>query len=158
MKIISKEILNNLTLEAQKSPRQRKNLNYHSDLSDTLQRLLNAMEPGTYVQPHKHDTPDKREFFIILRGKALAITFHDTGEIWQSILLDPKTENYGVEIPEKVWHTIIVLSEGTVFFEVKDGPYEPISDKNFADWAPKEGSPECRVYLEKVMKQVGIKF
>jgi cupin fold WbuC family metalloprotein len=155
MKIITSQILNELTAKAQKSARQRMNLNYHDELSDTLQRLLNAMEPGTYVQPHKHENPDKRELFLILRGKAIAITFDDHGKIKDHITLDVNN-NQGVEIPEHTWHTIIVLEKGTVLFEVKDGPYEAISDKNFASWAPKEGEPGCKAYMNKLLDEINI--
>jgi cupin fold WbuC family metalloprotein len=154
MKIIDKAILDSLSTKAADSARGRMNLNYHDNLSDTLQRLLNAMEPGTYVQPHKHDSPDKREFFTILRGKALVVTFFSDGKIKEHFLLDPSTENMGVEIPAKEWHTIIVLSKGTVLFEVKDGPYQAIDDKNFAEWAPKEGDPDCDNYLQSILGEL----
>ena len=152
MKKITKEVLDQLSNEAVLSERKRKNLNYHDNLSDTLQRLLNAMEPGTYVQPHKHESPDKRELFIIFRGKAVVIIFDNNGKVQEHMVLDPTTENYGIEIPEKTWHTVIILKKGTVVFEVKDGPYHPIDDKNFADWAPKENAPECKEYLNKLLK------
>ena len=156
MKTITKEILDNLSEEAQKSPSRRKNLNYHDFLSDPLQRLLNAMEPDTYIQPHKHDTPDKRELFIILRGKALVVTFHNDGEIRQHFILDLLTENFGIEIPEKNWHSVIILKENTVLLEIKDGPYEAVLDKDFATWAPKEGEKTCLNYNQKILQQLGI--
>lgn len=156
MKKITLSVLNKLSSEAEKSDRKRKNLNYHEELSDTLQRMLNAMEPGTYIQPHKHENPDKREAFILLKGKIVVITFDDTGKIIDSILLDTEAGNYGVEIPEKVWHAIIVLAKGSVIYEVKDGPYVPINDKNFASWAPKEGSPECAEYTRELLRLLHI--
>ena len=155
MKRIDRKTLDRLTAEAEASARKRKNLNYHDKLSDTLQRLLNAMEPGTYVQPHKHENPDKREFFVILRGKAAAIIFDNDGAIKEHMILDNENENYGIEIPERTWHTIVILEKGTVLFEIKDGPYEPIDDKNFANWAPKENDPDCDVYLKRLIKKIG---
>jgi cupin fold WbuC family metalloprotein len=156
MKIIDKTILDNLCQEALASSRKRKNLNYHEELSDTLQRLLNAMQSGTYIQPHKHENPDKREVFIILQGKLLLVCYNDTGEITNHIILDSTTGNYGAEIPAKTWHSIIILKPNTVVFEVKDGPYEPINDKNFAAWAPKEGDKECENYNRKILEKLGI--
>ena len=41
------------------SPRLRLNHNFHDDLADPINRMLNALEPGTYLQPHKHENPDK---------------------------------------------------------------------------------------------------
>lgn len=155
MKTITKLTLDNLSNQAMLSERGRKNLNYHDELSDPLQRLLNAMEPGTYIQPHKHEGPDKRELFIILRGKALVITFKENGVIDEHILLSSSSEDYGIEIPARTWHTVIVLKENTVLFEVKDGPYEKISDKNFAPWAPKEGDVDCTEYNNLLLKKLG---
>ena len=60
-------------------------------------------------------------------------------------------KNYAVEIPSSVWHTIISLESGTIAYEVKDGPYSPANDKNFANWAPKEGDEECKQYLNTII-------
>lgn len=155
MKKIELQRLNELCIEAKNLPRKRKNYNYHDDLSDTLQRLLNAMQPDTYVQPHKHESPDKREVFILLTGKALVVTFNNNGEIEEHFILSRELGNFGVEIPEKKWHTVIVLEEDTVVYEVKDGPYSPVDDKNFAEWAPKEGDPNCHVFNEKILDAIG---
>ena len=66
---IHSDNLKKLKQQATYSPRLRKNYNFHKDPEDTLHRMLHAMNPGTYVQPHKHEDPDKREVFIILEGK-----------------------------------------------------------------------------------------
>ena len=88
MKKITKEIVDQLALEAAMTPRKRKNLNYHTDYADTLQRMLNAMQPGTYIQPHRHKDPDKREAFILLSGKIVVVEFDDQGAIVDHILLE----------------------------------------------------------------------
>ncbi len=152
---ITKSLLNSLTETAKTLPRKRKNYNFHRENSDTLQRMLNAMEPDTYVQPHKHENPDKREVFLILKGKAVVISFNNYGDIDDWILLNGQT-NFAAEIPEKIWHTIITLERGTVVYELKDGPYEPIDDKNFAPWAPSENDPECDNYNQELLKQIGL--
>jgi len=154
MKLITEDLLKNLNTEAELSLRKRKNYNFHDKLEDPLQRLLNAMEPCTYVQPHKHESPDKREFFIILKGKAVVVLFNENGDITNHVVLNPQTQNFGVEIPERTWHTIIILQTNTVLFEVKDGPYEVVSDKNFANWAPKENDPACEEYNNSILKRL----
>ena len=156
MRKITTEQLDVLSEKAHKAERLRINFNFHEHLSDTLQRMLNAMEPGTYVQPHKHEDPDKREAFIILRGRILVIQFDANGNIKDHLTLDKNTGNYGVEIEPGVYHTLISLEKGSVVYEVKDGPYDPIDDKNFAPWAPKEGDPGCTDYNNKLLKQLGI--
>lgn len=114
------------------------------------------MEPDTYVQPHKHENPDKREAFIILKGRAAVIEFDEKGNITDHILLNSENGNYGVEIPSKTYHSVISLEEGTVLYELKDGPYYQIDDKNFAEWAPMEDHPEAAKYLVDIKKRIGL--
>jgi len=153
LKIVSKELLDELSKKAMNSPRKRLNRNFHDDLSDPINRMLNAFEPGTYIQPHKDENPDKREVFIVLNGSLVVVFFDNSGTPVDFILLDPKKGNFAVEVPIGVWHSLFALESGTVVYEVKDGPYFPISDKNFASWAPKEGDPDCEEYLKKLTDQ-----
>jgi cupin fold WbuC family metalloprotein len=153
---INNQLLNEVSSRAKASPRRRMNYNFHTDCSDTLQRMLNAMEPLSYIQPHKHENPDKREAFFALRGRFVVVEFDDTGTVTNHILLDPLNGNFGAEIPERTYHTIVALDPGTVAYEFKDGPYTPIDDKNFAPWAPKEGSENVEDYLSGLFEQIDI--
>ena len=153
LKIVSPKLLSELTQKAENSPRKRLNLNFHDDLADPVNRMLNAFEPGTYIQPHKHESPDKREVFVILRGSLIVVIFDETGNTVDFVLLDPIKGNYAIEIPPGVWHSVISLEPGTVVYEIKDGPYVQILDKNFASWAPKEGDSDCDQYLKKLTEQ-----
>jgi cupin fold WbuC family metalloprotein len=151
MIIIDEPLTSSVIEEARKSPRLRKNYNFHSDYADPTNRMLNAMEPGTYLRPHKHESPDKWETFLILSGKALVIQFDDAGAITDGVILDHAHGIYGIEIPARVWHTVVPLTAGTVLYEVKPGPYVPLDDKNFAPWAPSEGAPEVSEYLDALL-------
>ncbi len=106
LKIISQKSLAELSQKAANLPRKRLNLNFHDDLADPINRMLNAFEPGTYIQPHKHEYPDKREVFIALRGSLVVVIFADTGIPVDFILLDPEKGNYAVEVPPGVWHSV----------------------------------------------------
>ena len=150
-KKITKQLLDDLTQKAKQSSRRRLNHNFHEDLADPINRMLNALEPGTYIHPHKHETPDKREVFIVLRGSLVLVFFDDSGNVTEFVLLDPENGNYGVEVPVGTWHSLFALEPGTVIYEVKDGPYSPLDDKNFAPWAPREGEPECEAYLKMLI-------
>jgi cupin fold WbuC family metalloprotein len=156
MVIIDQQLTASVTEEAKNSARFRKNYNFHQDYADPVNRMLNAIEPGTYVRPHKHESPDKFEVFIVLSGKALVIRFDDAGAILEHSILNRSSGIYGVEFAAREWHTIISLVSGTVLYEVKAGPYAPIDDKNFAPWAPIEGSPEAAGYLESLQARVGV--
>lgn len=139
-----------------KSPRLRMNFNFHPNLEDPINRMLNAMEPGTYIQPHKHESPEKFEVFLVLRGRFVAICFDEVGNIADFTLLDANVGKFGVEIPGGTLHTLISLESGSVAYEVKSGPYQPITAKNFAPFAPAEGDPDVAEYLKKLLSAVGL--
>ncbi|HAH25930.1 MAG TPA: cupin fold metalloprotein, WbuC family [Prolixibacteraceae bacterium] len=153
MKIISDQTLSGLSQKAVLLPRRRLNLNFHEELSDPMNRMLNAFEPGTYIQPHKHESPDKREVFIILRGSLVVAIFDESGQPTDFVLLDPRKGTHAIEIPPGCWHSILSLESGTVVYEIKDGPYVVTSDKNFAPWAPKEGDAPFGEYLNQLTRQ-----
>lgn len=123
--IISNQIIDNLIAEAKASPRLRKNYNLHASTSDSVQRMFNAIEPGTIVPIHRHKSVN--ETMILLRGKMKVIEY-DENYSPISTILDINSGNIGVHIKSCVWHTVEVLEEGTVVFEVKEGPYQPLSE------------------------------
>jgi len=154
MIIINDSLISMVIEKARNSPRRRMNYNFHSQLCDPLQRMLNCMELGTYIQPHKHENPDKCEAFILLKGKLLVVEFDNDGHVTSHALLEAGTGTYGAEIAPRIFHCIITLEPGSVVYEIKNGPYSPIDDKNFASWAPKEGEEECRLYMENLVRQL----
>ena len=141
--------------KAKGSPRLRMNYNFHN-LEDPVNRLLNAMEPGTYIQPHKHEAPDRFEVFLCLKGRFLILIFDDSGNITDHTILDARKGKFGVEIPAKTYHSLASLESGSVAYEIKEGPYMPATAKNYAPWAPAEGDPATGTYLKKLLTQVGI--
>jgi len=154
MKKIDQQMLDQLCWEAKQAPRLRKNLNFHTEAADTLQRMLNALQPQTYIRPHKHQAPDKREAFVVLQGKLLVVTFTEEGKVSQGFLLDREAGNFGAEVPAGTYHTLIALQENTVIYELKDGPYDPADDKYFAPWAPEEGSTGAQAYNQKLLREL----
>lgn len=154
LQIINKDLLDTVASKAIKAPRKRMNHNFHASFDDPINRMLNALEPGTYCRPHKHKNPDKREVFIVLRGRMAIVLFDDKGIITRVIKLIPKEGFYGVEVPPDTWHMLVSLESKSVAYEIKDGPYNVDTDKNFATWAPEEGSLEVETYLDTILKQV----
>ena len=127
------------------------NYNFHETLDDPISRLLNAMEPDTYLRPHRHCNPDKDEIFLLLRGKVAVFIFDEKGGITDSIILDPLNGCYGAEIPPGVWHGLLVLESGSVIYEIKEGPYAPLTPENMASWAPAADDTDgVRKYLEEL--------
>jgi len=123
MKLIDKQLLDDVSREAQKSERLRMNYNFHQSLDDKCHRFLNAVEPGTKVEIHRHPTKD--ESFVLLRGKVRVNTYNDDGTMIESVILCQEEELYGVDIPKRVWHNVESLESGSVFFECKEGPFVP---------------------------------
>jgi cupin fold WbuC family metalloprotein len=154
MKIIDELLLNETTEKAKQSPRLRMNYNFHEHMDEPVHRLINAMEPGTYLRPHRHLNPDKDESFLILRGRVAIFIFDDQGRITEQFILDARSGVYGAEIKAGVWHGLIVLETGSVLYEVKGGPYVPVSAENFAPWSPApEDTDGVREYLEILTRQ-----
>ena len=123
MKFIDKYLLDDVSRQAQKSDRLRMNYNFHQSLEDKCHRFLNAVEPGTKVEIHRHPTKD--ESFVLLRGKVRVNTYNDDGTVIESVILCPEEGLYGVDIPKNVWHNLESLESGSVFFECKEGPFVP---------------------------------
>ena len=123
MKLIDKQLLDDVSRQAQKSDRLRKNYNFHQSLDDKCHRFLNAVEPGTMVEIHRHPTKD--ESFVLLRGRVRVNTYNDDGTVLESVVLCPEEGLYGVDIPKGVWHNVECLESGSVFFECKEGPFVP---------------------------------
>lgn len=148
MKLINESLLDDLTSKAQQSPRGRTNLNFHAQYDDPVQRLLIAIEPGSYVRPHRHLDAGKWELFLIVRGRIAAVFFDDAGRIQERHVLSAQGAVHGFELTADRWHTVVALEPGSVFAEVKAGPFAPTSDKDFAAWAPGEGDAHCPKFLD----------
>jgi len=153
MKLITAALLNNVIREAESSPRLRKNLNFHPSDESRCNRLLNALEPGTYIRPHRHLDPEKEELILLLRGKMGMIYFDDSGNVTETALLIAGGDTFGIDIPAGTFHSLVCLEPGTVFMEAKAGPYRPFLPEEVASWAPAEQDPEAagyRLVLERL--------
>jgi len=152
LSVINSAVLDAVSSQAKIAPRKRKNLNLHVSELEPCNRLLNAMEPGTYFAPHCHSDPTKDETMVMLRGKMGLIVFDSRGNIEEKVVLKAGGENSGVTIPHGVFHSMVILEPGTVLLEAKAGPYRPIQPHELAGWAPHEGSPDAAAYLEKLTR------
>ena len=64
MKLITEELLDTVTSQAKENSRLRMNYNFHASMDAPIHRLLNALEPGTYLPPHRHT--DKEETYLVI--------------------------------------------------------------------------------------------
>ncbi|HSD95973.1 MAG TPA: WbuC family cupin fold metalloprotein [Sulfuricaulis sp.] len=145
--VIDRDFLEQVSTEAKKSPRRRKNYNFHVSESDACHRLLNAIEPESYIQPHRHHEAAKDETLIVVRGRLGVVFFDERGAVTATAVLTPAGESVGVNIPHGMYHTLVALEPGSVFFEAKAGPYAPLTSREKASWAPAEGDPRASAYI-----------
>jgi len=152
---INNKLIKQVAREAKTAPRKRINYNFHQDYNEGIQRILNAADTQTYVRPHKHEAPDKTEIFIILKGRVLCVEFDDAGKITDHLFLDAVKGNFGVEIKPGTWHSFISLKNGSCVYEIKEGPYDPKVDKQFAPWSPAEDDiKEGRRFNREIVTQL----
>ena len=83
MKLITEELLDTVTSQAKENSRLRMNYNFHASMDAPIHRLLNALEPGTYLPPHRHT--DKEETYLVLRGSLLAFFYDDAGNVTDKV-------------------------------------------------------------------------
>ncbi len=128
--IINDQLLDDIQKKAMENPRHRMNMDLRNSSEDKSQRMLNALLPGTVVPIHRHR--DTSETTMIVRGKLFVVFYNDLGAQTERYLLDSTTGNYGVQIPKGQWHAVEVIEPSTIF-EVKDGPYLPITPEDTMD-------------------------
>ncbi len=133
--------------KAHASPRKRAHLNLHDDLNDPTQRLFVAIEPQSYIRPHRHRLPPKWECFFVFRGSASMLTFDDYGKVTGRADLSVERDSLAAEIPAGIWHTLVATSPDTVLVELKPGPYAPLNQEDFCQWAPVENTMPCAEFV-----------
>ncbi|HEY0685050.1 MAG TPA: WbuC family cupin fold metalloprotein [Steroidobacter sp.] len=144
MKLISSSLLDELTTKAAASPRRRAHYNLHASSSDVVQRFVVVAQSDSYVRPHRHLT--KSELCTIVRGRFDVVVFDHDGVITARNVVGEGTPNMAFELPRETWHTLLPLSDGAAFLEVKEGPYDPATAAEFASWAPEEGNPATAAF------------
>jgi cupin fold WbuC family metalloprotein len=137
MKLIDRPLLADLYAKAAAAPRLRTHHNLHPSHEDPVQRMCMAMEPGTYIRPHRH--PLQWELLLIVSGDMRVLYFDTEGKVLSCTRLTAGGETLGMEHPAGTWHGVVTLAPGTVVFECKQGPYRPTQEPDFAPWAPPEG-------------------
>ncbi|HIJ77941.1 MAG: WbuC family cupin fold metalloprotein [Desulfobulbaceae bacterium] len=155
MKLIDCLLYEKMRAEAEVSARKRVHYCLHASADDAVQRLVVAMEPGTYIRPHRHADPLKWELFIALKGRAAVLVFDGEGVVRSVVELAANGAAPAVEIPAGAWHTLIIKEPGTLLVEVKPGPYQPLPAEDFARWAPPEGDPAA-IRFEQMLHRLAV--
>jgi len=140
-------------LEAsRKSGRKRMILPIHRQQEAEVQRLVNFLQPGTYIRPHKHPMPHATESIVLLQGAIRFFTFDGVGDVITDQTLTSNGIPDVIDIEPGTWHTFLVQEPDTIIFECKKGPYDVETDKEFAVWAPCENDQGVNEYMETLAR------
>ena len=85
------------------------------------------MEPDTCIRPHRH--LQTWELLTALRGRFVVLHFDDSGTVIARAVLGETVQ--ALEHDAGVWHGVLSLDAGGVIFEVKHGPYLPITASDY---------------------------
>lgn len=141
MKLITAELLSDLSAQAGTNLRRRAHHNVHTALSDPIQRLFIAARRDSYFRPHRH--AHTWELALVIAGRFDLLVFDDAGRVTARHTLGPGEANRAVELPAGTWHTWVALTDDALFFETKAGPYDPQTTSEFAPWSPAEGTADA---------------
>ena len=142
--------LRKLDGQAVTNPRLRANLNLHSGNDALVHRFIISLQRDSYIRPHRHMAAHKMEMAVALAGELEWLFFDDAGRITRRVRVAPGSETFALEVPPGIWHGLIAHTDTAAFLEVKQGPYDAASDKEFAPWAPAEGAPEAAAYMNNL--------
>ena len=79
MFILCNKMLDGLCQQAEYSLHRRQHLNIHSSHQENCKRSFNAIQPNSYIPPHRHYIANKQELLVAIRGSFSLITFDDHG-------------------------------------------------------------------------------
>lgn len=142
---LTKQGLEELSRSAAGGSRRRLNRNLH-EMDDPVHRLLNAIEPGSWVRPHRHLDPPRTETLLVVSGALGVVLFDDDGTVTDVARLEAGGATFGVDLDAGTWHGLVALEKGTVFFETKPGPYVSPVEDDLSAWAPAEGDAAAAAY------------
>ncbi len=147
---LSKQEIEKYVSRAKNSERRRALKILHKPGAE-FNEAVNFMLSDSYMQPHRHPSPEKIEKILVLQGKIGQIFFDDSGKIKKCVLLEAGGNDY-VEIPAFAWHTYVIFSDYAVTYETMTGVYDPATWKESAKWAPQENTAASAAYLESLKR------
>lgn len=156
LRMITAKTVDQLRAESLASARRRQHMNLHASHNEPVQRLLNAIQIDSYIRPHRHSIDPKIESLFALAGSFVLFVFDENGQVARIIRL--VSEKYihraetclGVELSPGTWHTVLAMEPDSILLELKAGPFDTNAAKEYAPWAPDEGTEEGCIYLKKL--------
>jgi cupin fold WbuC family metalloprotein len=150
LKLVPQALLDELAARAAASPRARAHHNIHATAADPVQRFLVVATRDSYFRPHRHAS--RAELAVLLRGGVDVLLFDERGRVLARHAVGANTASFAYETAPATWHTVVPWSAGCAFLEIKEGPYDPASAVQYAEWAPAEADtavPAFRAWLSR---------
>lgn len=136
MKKLDYKLFDEILPLAKSSPRHRMHYDLRTSVEeegwkDMSQRMLNVLMADTVIPIHRH--AETNEIVIVLRGSGCEVVYDDQGNELERIEISAGSDCPGVVVPKGAWHTFVAHEDGTVIFEAKDRPYDPILTEDFLE-------------------------
>ena len=131
-------------------PAGRARVMFHRDAADGLHEMLIAARAMTIWPPHLNEGGAKS--WTVLDGAIAYVQYTPPGDIADIRHLAPAGSHAPsfFRLSAQLWHTIVPLSDMSVYLETKRGPHR---QTRFADWGPQSPDDEAaRELLERVQK------
>jgi len=148
---VSNDRLLELIEQSRTSTRRRAAYSPHSQDYQGMQLLVNAIQPDSYIPPHKHPS---QEIWIPLKGRINFVIFDENGKLMDVQVLNERNAIF-LECPENTYHTGIAAEPDSIFGNLNPGPYSPL-DKIPAIWAPSESNSDFPKYLERLKDEIDL--
>jgi cupin fold WbuC family metalloprotein len=148
MKLITSDLLADLLNQASANPRRRAHHTLHESPADPIQRFFVAARRDSYFRPHRHR--EKEEFALVIQGQLDVLVLDDIGKVLQRVSLGSAANVIAFEMAADTWHAWLPMTDESLFFELKQGPYDPRTAAEFAPWSPAEGTPEVAPFMAKL--------
>jgi cupin fold WbuC family metalloprotein len=122
---IGPEDIARLRAAVRDAPKRRARINAHPGNGDALHEMIIAIEPASYIRPHRH--PGKSEAFHIIEGEVDIVIFGDDGEIERVVPLGEKggQHPFYYRMSEPRFHTLVIRSALLIVHEITNGPFLP---------------------------------
>jgi cupin fold WbuC family metalloprotein len=141
--ILDNKLFDEILEKAQSSPRRRMSFDLRTQAripglagedvadgwADMSQRMLNVLMTDTVIPIHRHT--ETSETVIVCRGKVREEFYDSHGVKIAEFILEAGGECPGVQVPKGMYHTCVCLESGSVIFEAKDRPYDPVGTEEF---------------------------
>ena len=120
MKLIDKQLLDDVSRQAKQSDRLRMNYKFHQSLEDKCHRMLNAIEPGSPLPIHRHKYTS--ETVVCLCGRFVEEFYDELERICtDAIELTPIGPNSLAIVLVGQWHILQTLMSGSERMKCKEG-------------------------------------